>query len=86
MSKLFTRGLNNFCLFLTSDVIYNPKLLQDINNDFERIAPIAFIYERGTDNSKLISKELKKFYFQDKPLDNSSLGALAQVRHEFSVL
>lgn len=60
-------------------VINNPKLAQDLDKNFEKNAPIAFIYERDTDNSKAISKELKKFYLEDKHLDNSSLSGLVQL-------
>lgn len=50
-----------------------------MNANFEKVAPIAFGYERGTDLSKQVSKAMKTFYFQDKPLDKSQIAALAQV-------
>ncbi|KAJ8983994.1 hypothetical protein NQ317_008699 [Molorchus minor] len=60
-------------------VINNDTLLKEINSNFEKVAPIAFEYERNTDTSKAISKALKTFYFQDKPIDKSSLTPLAQL-------
>lgn len=42
-------------------------------------APVAFGYEKDTDLSKQISKAIKTFYFQEKPLDKSQIAALAQV-------
>jgi len=60
-------------------VINNPKLSQDLDKNFEKYGPIAFLYERDTENSKTISKELRKFYLEDKPVDNSSLASLVQL-------
>lgn len=51
-----------------------------MNTNFEKVAPIAFGYERDTDLSKQVSKAIKTFYLQDKPLDKSQIAALAQVR------
>lgn len=52
---------------------------KQLNEDFHKIAPIAFLYERDGDKSKTISDELRKFYLNDKPLDNSSLPGLIQL-------
>ncbi|KAF2903951.1 hypothetical protein ILUMI_02213 [Ignelater luminosus] len=61
------------------DVVRNASLLEELDKDFERIAPIAFIYERNTENSKHISRELRKFYLGDGPLNNSSLSGLEKL-------
>lgn len=53
--------------------------MKEINTNFEKVAPIAFGYERDTDFSKQVSKSIKTFYLQDKPLDKSQIAALAQV-------
>lgn len=58
----------------------NETLLKQLNEKWEDTAPIPFLYERKTDNSKTISKTLKKFYFEDKPIDKSTLANLGQVR------
>lgn len=50
-----------------------------MDKNFEKVAPIAFLYDRDTDHSKKVSKEIRKIYFEDKKLDNSSLSGLAQV-------
>lgn len=60
-------------------VLGKDSYLQELNNNFEKVAPIAFLYERDTDNSKTISKALKSFYLKDKPVDKSSLTGLAQL-------
>lgn len=54
-------------------------MLATLDKEFEKYAPISFQYERATENSKTISKELRKFYFGTKPIDNSSLPQLAQL-------
>ncbi|XP_058796124.1 uncharacterized protein LOC131666991 [Phymastichus coffea] len=40
----------------------------ELNNNWETIAPISFIYQRNTTKSKIVSRELKKFYFNDEPI------------------
>ncbi|KAF2888198.1 hypothetical protein ILUMI_17975, partial [Ignelater luminosus] len=64
------------------NVILNDTLRKEMDEDFERVAPIAFIYERDTENSKHISRELRKFYLGDRPLDNSSIPGLAKLYAE----
>lgn len=61
------------------DIVSNETLLSDLDKEFEKYGPIAFMYERDTDNSKAISKALKTFYFGDKNIDKSALPALAQL-------
>ncbi|XP_019873364.2 esterase E4 [Aethina tumida] len=60
-------------------VLNNDTLRNELNNNFETIAPIALIYERGTDNSKIISKSLKSFYFSDKPIEKTSVAPTVQI-------
>lgn len=64
---------------LISALIANSSFLEALDKEFEKYAPISFQYERNTENSKTISKELRKFYFGTKPIDNSSLPQLAQL-------
>lgn len=54
--------------------------MKEMNTNFERVAPIAFGYERETELSKQVSKAIKTHYLQDKPLDKSQVANLAQVR------
>ncbi|CAG9773584.1 unnamed protein product [Ceutorhynchus assimilis] len=60
-------------------VVNNETLLKQLNEKWEETAPIPFLYERNTDNSKTISKALKKFYFDDKPIDKSNMASLGQL-------
>lgn len=67
------------------DVVNNKTLTNEINQDFERIAPIAFIYERNTEQSKKVSRAIRKFYLDDKPVDKSQLENLAKVNLIFKI-
>ncbi|XP_050295651.1 esterase E4-like [Anthonomus grandis grandis] len=60
-------------------VIENSTLLKDINENWEKVAPIPFQYERNTEKSKNISRALRKFYFNDKPIDQSNLNKLGEL-------
>nr|XP_023020747.1 esterase FE4-like [Leptinotarsa decemlineata] len=61
------------------EVIDNATLTQEMNNDFERIAPISFVYERNTAQSRKVTKAIKSFYLHDRPVDKSQLLNLAYI-------
>lgn len=69
------------CLF--PDVVNNETLSKEMNENFEKVAPISFLYERDTDFSKTVSKTIKTFYLQDKNIDKSQLTPLAQVKTSY---
>ncbi|KAF5277168.1 hypothetical protein FQR65_LT03874 [Abscondita terminalis] len=56
-------------------ILEHPNLLQDM----EKYPPISSVYDKDVENTKTISKELKKFYFEDKPIDNSSIAELVNL-------
>nr|AIY68330.1 putative integument esterase [Leptinotarsa decemlineata] len=60
-------------------VIYNETLSKQMNAEFDKIAPIAFLYEKNTEQSKTISKTLKTFYLQDKPIGKTQIPGLSQL-------
>lgn len=64
---------------MSADVIRNATLLEKLDKEWEKYAPISFQYERNTENSKTISKALRTFYFGVKTIDNTTLPQLAQV-------
>lgn len=43
-----------------------------LNNDYKRILPIIFNYERDTPKSNAISTDLKRFYFGEGPVENTT--------------
>ncbi|KAF5306937.1 hypothetical protein FQA39_LY00167 [Lamprigera yunnana] len=65
--------------FAAYGLLNNATWFKKMDEDFEEVAPIAFIYERGTENSKRISREFRKFYLGDEPLSNDSLPQLGKL-------
>ncbi|XP_060523214.1 uncharacterized protein LOC132700111 [Cylas formicarius] len=66
-------------------IVNNETLLNEMNGDWDRVAPISFLYERNTSRSKSISAALKKFYFNDRPIDKSSEGRLGELYADSTV-
>jgi hypothetical protein len=54
-------------------------MAEDMDKNFDTVAPIIFGYERNTERSRMISRELRKFYLKDQPLTNASLSSLGEV-------
>ncbi|XP_011164602.1 esterase FE4 [Solenopsis invicta] len=57
----------------------NDSMVNDLNNDWYRIAPINFLYERDTPRSRNISTELRQFYFGDKPIGPDNYDSLGHI-------
>jgi hypothetical protein len=57
-----------------------------MDSNFDTVAPIAFFYERNTERSHVISRELRKFYLRDQPLTNASLSSLGEVSSTVKLL
>ncbi|XP_045476840.1 esterase E4-like [Harmonia axyridis] len=68
--------------FKSIDLLQNPGHLQTLTSNWEKYAPIFFLYDRDTDRSKTISKGLKSFYFGDKKIDNSTQKELSDLYNE----
>ncbi|XP_044758909.1 uncharacterized protein LOC123316758 [Coccinella septempunctata] len=64
------------------DTLQNPDTLKKLNDEWEKYAPVFFLYERYTDRSKTISKGLRSFYFADKKIDNSTQVQLSELYNE----
>ncbi|XP_021928724.1 esterase FE4 [Zootermopsis nevadensis] len=60
-------------------VILNSSWAEDMENNFDYVAPIAFGYERDTERSRVISQELKRVFLKDQPLTNASLSDLGDL-------
>jgi len=65
--------------FKAFEVTTNKTLLEQLDKEFDKYAPIAFMYERDSDNSKAISKEIRQFYFQDAKINEDSLPKLSEL-------
>lgn len=55
------------------------RIYEALEANWTTIAPISFLYERGTPKSLHISRELKKFYFGDKPISRETSDGLAHI-------
>ncbi|XP_011645491.1 esterase FE4-like [Pogonomyrmex barbatus] len=60
----------------------NDSFVNDLNNEWYRIAPISFMYERDTPRSRNISAELRRFYFNDQPISPDNSDALAKLNSD----
>ncbi|XP_049800950.1 esterase E4-like [Schistocerca nitens] len=67
------------------DVIHD-NLAENMSKNYETVFPIAFFYERNTPRSREISREIRKFYFHDKPITNDSMISLGQVYSDIAVI
>lgn len=52
----------------------NGALIKKLNEDFLNIAPITLLYGDtcSKDEQKRVTSEIRKFYFDDGPIDNST--------------
>ncbi|XP_011863054.1 PREDICTED: esterase FE4 [Vollenhovia emeryi] len=57
----------------------NDSYVDDLNNDWYRLAPLNFMYEPNTLQSRNISAELHQFYFGDKPIGPDTYNGLAHI-------
>ncbi|KAG5891221.1 hypothetical protein JTB14_036137 [Gonioctena quinquepunctata] len=61
------------------DIIDDDSLTEEFNEDYERIAPIAFNYEKNTEHSRKVTRAIESFYLHDRPVDESQLENLAKI-------
>ncbi|KAL0131201.1 hypothetical protein PUN28_002634 [Cardiocondyla obscurior] len=64
----------------------NDSFVDDLNNDWYKLAPINFLYERDTPRSRHISTELRQFYFGDKPIGPNSYDSLGHINTDGIVI
>ncbi|XP_031354604.1 venom carboxylesterase-6-like isoform X2 [Photinus pyralis] len=65
--------------YIAAEVFANPKLLEEMDKDFDRVAPIAFVYERNTTRSLSISSELRRAFLGNGPLTDSDRTGLGHL-------
>ncbi|PSN44657.1 hypothetical protein C0J52_15734 [Blattella germanica] len=65
--------------FLTENVTENSTEANDLYNNFEELAPKILMYEEGTENSILATRNFKEFYLHNQPLTNSSATDLGNL-------
>lgn len=62
----------------------NNSMVNDLNNDWYRLIPMSFYYERDTPRSRYISTELHQFYFGNQSVGPDTYDDLAHVRKNCS--
>uniref|UniRef100_A0A1Y1JWV6 Carboxylic ester hydrolase n=1 Tax=Photinus pyralis TaxID=7054 RepID=A0A1Y1JWV6_PHOPY len=60
-------------------LVNNPELLKTMDEEFDRVAPIAFIYERNTTRSKTVSRKLREEFLGLEPLSQSSVQGVGHL-------
>ncbi|XP_047106120.1 esterase E4-like [Schistocerca piceifrons] len=60
-------------------ILRNTSWAEDMSENYERVFPISFMYERNTPRSRQISRELKTFYLGTEPITNNSRIGLGQL-------
>lgn len=53
--------------------------LDDINNNFEQIAPRLFMYNQNASNTAHIGRTLKKKYLNNEPISEGNLRKLGEI-------
>ncbi|XP_076180089.1 esterase E4-like [Ptiloglossa arizonensis] len=61
------------------DAQNNGSLYEELNDNWNRLAPIIFFYERDTSRSNYISRELRRFYFNNQPINSANMKGLSEV-------
>ncbi|EFN65474.1 Esterase FE4 [Camponotus floridanus] len=56
------------------------SIINDLNNDWYRLTPMSFYYERDTPRSRNISTELYQFYFGNQSIGPDTYDGLAHMR------
>lgn len=66
-------------LYERNDKVDNGSLYREVNNNWNKVAPIFCMYERDTSRSNYISRQLRQFYFKDEPISERTLLQLGKV-------
>jgi acetylcholinesterase len=61
-------------------ILNSPEVLQSLNDDFDRVAPLCFNYESDTNKSLAISASFRRNYFPFNTIDRRSFNNLLNVR------
>lgn len=61
-----------------SAIFGNPHLLQELDENFEKIAPISLFVDHVKDPAEL-SRKIREFYFGDKQIDNTTREGVVDV-------
>ncbi|KAF2902653.1 hypothetical protein ILUMI_03538 [Ignelater luminosus] len=75
----FITGINTEDGAIRSAGLYNNySLIEELNRDFDRLAPMVFLYDNNPKKDE-ITKKIRKFYFGSKDIDNSTKTELTNL-------
>ena len=77
--------LLDYTVYERDQLLGNGSLYHTLDGNWSTLAPIIFMYERDTPQSNYISRELRKFYFDDEPINSANNRKLAEVHITFSL-
>lgn len=60
-------------------VLANAYLLGDLNDEFNRLAPISLLYDKLSKNVDDITRKIRGFYFGNGPITSDSKSAVTNV-------
>ncbi|KAG8235925.1 hypothetical protein J437_LFUL014281 [Ladona fulva] len=79
-----TGSTDNESMVAAYEILQNQTLLEDFNENFERIMPIILNFERDSPEALRKGQRIKEFYFGNKPITQDSLQALTDMYTESS--
>ncbi|KAK5647001.1 hypothetical protein RI129_005465 [Pyrocoelia pectoralis] len=56
--------------------LYRDKGLEELNDNFAKVAPLLFCYDQATYNTTTASQEIRHFYFGDRKIDHKTKSKL----------
>lgn len=68
--------LNSKCCV---DIVLNKSMTEDLNNNFNTIAPRLFLYDRKGTRSQNITEGVRKLYLKNQPVSKTTRVGLGQV-------
>lgn len=57
----------------------NPHLVDELDQDFHRVAPISLLYDKTAHNVDFVSDKIREFYFGDRTIDFSTVQEVVDV-------
>jgi acetylcholinesterase len=62
---------------------FRRKQLSSFNSDYVRLIPLSLNIDPNSDEAKSLGKKIKEFYFQDKPIDQTTLSQFITFMTDF---
>ncbi|ODN01905.1 Venom carboxylesterase-6 [Orchesella cincta] len=71
--------VEDVCLLDAWSVLLEPTLLQDLSQDWHRIAPVTFMYKETALEPDAVSNQIKAYYFGTKDVGNETASNLTNL-------